>query len=88
MSVLFDGTDWSAEDQDGAQVWGWELNQFDGDGQICIVADESRDTFTGKGRNLRAHAHVVRSAGSKTMGQYRRFCRRALAIVEQTRPRP
>ena len=66
--------------QERAQVFGWELNQFE-DGQLVIVADEDRNTFTGPSRNLKAHNHVARTATGRLTDGYHKLCWKARELV-------
>lgn len=83
---------WTLTDASYAQDEGWTLTQYS-DGQLCIVADDDRDVFTGERANLDAHAHVEEVAksgmyqGERAPG-YVEVCRRALQLAEATIPLP
>jgi len=75
-----------------AEANGWCLNMF-GDGQLCIAADDDQPAiFSGKNRNLDAHAHVEEVVAAGPAGGWAPFyveaCERALALCKATEPLP
>lgn len=82
---LFGDYFWSQRDQEMAQSSGWELSEFS-DGQICIVANDEDETFTGHNANESADTHVRLIAISHLppSPEYAALCQRAVKIADES----